>query len=85
MSNYHTLHLKATEANGTHIRFSVFMNHAYCGELTMRENEAIFFHDLVLMSDARIKGKDSVISSGHWVKEEKEEKDGTPLKIQTWR
>lgn len=62
------VHLRADEANGTHTKFTVFMNGANCGQLCMNEDEAIFFHHLVTMSNYSKYGE--VISSGSWTKEE---------------
>jgi len=61
------IHLKAIEANGTHTRVTVFMNGGNCGTLTMREDEAIFFHHCVMMST--YSKPEEVISSGKWEKE----------------
>lgn len=62
------LHLRADEANGMHTTFTVFMNGGNCGQLTMREDEAVFFHHLVLQSSYLLKS-DNVYSSGKWFKE----------------
>jgi len=62
------VHLRADEANGTHTKFTVFMNEVNCGELCMLEKEAIFFHHIVGMS-TYAKDKE-VITSGRWTKEE---------------
>ncbi len=59
------LHLRADSANGEHTRFTVFMNGANCGQLTMREEEAVFFHDLVILSGAKLK-TDEIYTSGRW-------------------
>lgn len=59
------VHLRADEANGTHTRFTVFMNGGNCGQLTMREDEAVYFHELLGRSNYRILG-DEFISSGKW-------------------
>ena len=66
------LHLRADEANGTHTKFTVFMNEANCGQLTMREDEAIFFHDIILLSNYKLPS-DNIYSSGKWFKEEVED------------
>ena len=65
------LHLRADEANGTHTRFTVFMNGGNCGQLCMREEEAIFFHDIIVQSDYRI-AEDEIRTSGNWFKGEGE-------------
>ncbi len=62
------IHLKALEANGTHTKFIVFMNGANCGQLTMSEKEAAFFHNTVMYSGWSKKGE--VMSSGNWEKGE---------------
>ena len=62
------LHLRADEANGTHTKFTVFLNEANCGQLCMREKEAIYFHELILRSNYKIPG-DETFSSGKWIKE----------------
>lgn len=72
---YYKVHLKADSANGVHTRFTIFMNGANCGQLCMREDEAIFFHDLVAQSNWPLKGKDVVITSGHWFKKTEKEKE----------
>jgi hypothetical protein len=64
------IHLRADEANGEHTKVTVFMNGANCGQLTMREDEAIFFHEVILQSNYRIPG-DEMYSSGIWTKENK--------------
>ena len=63
------LHLRADEANGTHTKFTVFLNEANCGQLCMRKEEAIYFHELLFRSNYKIPG-DQVYSSGKWTKEE---------------
>lgn len=63
------LHLRADEANGTHTRFTVFMNGANCGQLCMRQDEAVFFHDVILHSKFRL-STDEIYSSGKWIKAE---------------
>jgi len=65
------LHLRADEANGEHTKFTVFMNGANCGQLCMKEEEAIFFHDVVMCSTWSL--KDEIITSGRWFEREKEE------------
>jgi|GEM_PF-5372890 len=65
------IHLRADSANGEHTTFTVFMNGANCGQLRMREEVAIFFHEVVLRSTYKLP-HDEYISSGHWF----EEKEG---------
>ncbi len=61
------IHLKAIKANGTHTTINVFINGANCGELTFREDEAVFFHD-ALMHSKYLKSNE-ILSSGIWIKE----------------
>jgi hypothetical protein len=61
------VHLRADSADGTHTRFTVFMNGANCGQLCMTEKEAVFFHDALINSNWLLK-RDEVISSGRWMK-----------------
>lgn len=63
------IHLRADEANGTHTKFTVFMNGADCGQLCMSEEEAALFEGIVIHSNFRIPGEDEYYSSGHWTKE----------------
>lgn len=65
------LHLRADSANGVHTRFTVFMNGANCGQLCMTEEEAIFFHEIVIRSKYKIE-KDKVYSSGRWFAEKED-------------
>jgi len=44
------IHLRADEANGVHTKVTVFMNGGNCRQLTMREDEALFFHEVVMRS-----------------------------------
>ena len=67
------LHLRADKANGTHTRFTVFMNGGNCGQLCMTEDEAIYFHDVILHSNFRIP-EDEIYSSGKWFKGESNDK-----------
>lgn len=68
------LHLRADEANGVHTRFTVFMNGANCGQLCMNEEEAVFFHDIIMHSKYRIP-TDDIYTSGRWVKERQDESE----------
>jgi len=65
------VYLRADEANGTHTKFTVFMNGANCGQLIMTEAEAVFIHDVILRTKHRIEG-DELRSSGRWIKEKYE-------------
>jgi hypothetical protein len=48
------------------------MNGANCGQLTMTEEEAVFFHDTVMFSSWTKQGE--TVASGRWMKEpEKQE------------
>ena len=62
------IHLRADEANGVHTRFTVFINGVNCGQLCMSEEEATFFHEVVLRSTYKLP-TDEYISSGRWFKE----------------
>jgi len=66
------VHLRADEATGEHTKFTVFMNGGNCGQLCMKEDEAIFFHHLVSLSGYRI-FIDEIISSGVWTKEDSDD------------
>lgn len=63
------LHLRGDSANGIHTKFTVFMNEANCGQLCMKEEDAVFFHNIVLSSTYRLPN-DEFISSGEWIREE---------------
>jgi len=66
------IHLRGDSADGIHTRFTVFMNGANCGQLTMTEEEAVFFHDTVMFSSWTKQGE--TVASGRWMKEpEKQE------------
>ena len=64
------VHLRADEANGTHTRVTVFMNGGNCGQLCMREEEAIFFHETFMRSKYKTP-EDEIVTSGIWFKEKK--------------
>ncbi len=59
------LHLRADEANGEHTKVTVFMNGGNCGQLCMKEKEALFFHEILMTSTWSLP-KDEIISSGKW-------------------
>jgi len=61
------VNLRGDEANGTHTKFTVFMNEANCGQLCMTEEEAIFFHDALLRTTYKIP-EDNLYSTGVWFK-----------------
>ena len=63
------VHLRADTITETHLRFTIFINGANCGELCMRRDEAIFFHNLVMLSGYRL-SRDTIRTSGQWVLEE---------------
>jgi hypothetical protein len=62
------VHLRADEANGTHTKFTVFMNGGNCGQLCMSEHEAVYFHEVFIRTIYRIP-EDQILSSGIWSKE----------------
>jgi len=62
------VHLRADEANGTHTKFTVFMNGANCGQLIMTEDEAVYFHEVMSRTSYKREG-DEIYSSGKWVKD----------------
>lgn len=64
------IHLRAESANGHHTKFSVFINGALSGTLTMREDEAVAFH-MIVFTGAN-KDLDQVVSTGKWVQEKGE-------------
>lgn len=66
------LHLRADSANGAHTRFTVFMNGANCGELCMTEEEALFFHQIIVTTNYKLP-QDEIYSSGKWFVEKGEE------------
>lgn len=66
------IHLRADRANGAHTSFTVFMNGGNCGALTMREDEALFFHDTLIRSTWLLK-TDEIVASGKWFKEKEKE------------
>lgn len=65
------IHLRADSADGIHTWITVFCNGANCGQLCMAEEEALFFHQVVLMSTYAREGE--VVSSGRWTKETQDE------------
>jgi hypothetical protein len=62
------IHLRADYADGTHTKFTVFCNGANCGQLCMTQEEAIYFHHIVMLS--KYLRHAEVKSSGKWTKEE---------------
>lgn len=58
------VHLRADSANGAHTTFTVFVNGAATGQLTMRDLEAASFHQIVA-SGCR-NPVDSFVSTGWW-------------------
>jgi len=65
------IHLRADSADGTHTKFTVFMNGANCGQLCMREDEALFFYHVIELSAWLLKGEDEFLGSGNWQPKEK--------------
>ena len=62
------VHFRADEANGVHTKFTVFMNGANCGQLTMSEDEACYFHEVFVRS-TYLMPEDEFMSSCKWFKE----------------
>ena len=56
--------LRADEANGTHTRFTVFMNGGNCGQLCMREDEAGAFY--MIISNGVHPKLDEFVGKGKW-------------------
>ena len=67
------IHLRAISASDSHVRFTVFVNGANCGELCMRVSEAHAFHQVV--ANGCRDPLDDFVSSGHWVPGEEREKE----------
>ena len=63
------VNLRGDGSNGTHTKFTVFMNGANCGQLCMTEEEAVFFHDVILRTSYKIP-EDDLYSTGVWFKKE---------------
>ena len=59
------IHLRADETPGIHTRFTVFIDGANCGQLCMRDHEAVVFH-MLLQWGAEAAGRDEFVSSGDW-------------------
>ena len=62
------VHLRADSANGVHTTFTVFMNDTNCGQLCMKETEAVFFHEVITRTRYRI-STDLIVTTGIWTKE----------------
>ena len=62
------INLRADEANGTHTRFTVFANGANCGQLCMREEEAVAFY--MILSHGCSPTLDKFTGNGNWGKED---------------
>ena len=58
------INLRAVAANGAHTTIRVFVNGASAGLLTMKEEEAGNFHQIVANGCA--KGVDTFLSDGKW-------------------
>ena len=56
--------LRADEANGTHTRFTVFVNGANAGQLCMLEEEAVTFYQIV--SNGCCSNIDTFVGKGRW-------------------
>ena len=59
------IHLRADSADGIHTKVSVIMDGVDCGQLTMPEESAIFFHEVLIRSTYKLP-EDKYYSSGHW-------------------
>ncbi len=59
--------LRGDEANGHHTKFTVFVNGANCGQLTMTEEEAVAFY--MIISNGCHKDYDTFLGQGRWEKE----------------
>lgn len=59
------IHLRADAADGTYTKVSVIMDGINCGQLTMPEESAIFFHEVLVRSTYKLP-EDKYYSSGHW-------------------
>ena len=65
------LHLRADSANGIHTKFTVFVNGANCGQLTMSEEEALFFAVVIMTSSWwNTDLGDKRYATGKWTKED---------------
>ena len=64
--------LRADAADGTHTRFTVFINGANCGQLCMLEKEAVDFY-FIVHNGCNTKLGDEFLGKGKWIvdKEEK--------------
>lgn len=58
------IHLRADNANGVHTTFTVFVNGANAGKLTMRDTEAASFHQIVASGCSN--RVDTFLSTGEW-------------------
>jgi hypothetical protein len=59
------IHLRCDERNAEHIKFTVFMNSANCGQLCMRVGEAMRFRSII-ERDALEYDIHSFKQSGDW-------------------
>lgn len=67
------VHLRADSADGVHTKFTVFMSGVNCGQLCMTEDEAVFFHQLIVTSPWKMNMfNDEIFTSGRWTKEVEE-------------
>ena len=60
--------LRADDANGFHTRFTVFMNGTNCGQLCMREDEAVAFY--MIIENGCHRKIDDFLGKGKWTKGE---------------
>lgn len=63
------IHLRANLADGNFTKVSVIMDGFDCGQLTMPEESALFFHEVVMRSTWKLPA-DKFYSSGHWFVDE---------------
>ncbi len=68
------IHLRADSANGTHTRFTVFIDGANCGQLCMNEAEACAFY--LIVHNGVNKKLDQFIGSGRWSDEQQDATSG---------
>lgn len=61
----HKVHLRADKANGVHTTFTVFMNGGNCGQLTMRDDEAVHFYKMLESTSWKIP-EDEFRGTGKW-------------------
>lgn len=70
--------LRADDANGVYTRFTVFVNGANCGQLCMRDKEAIAFYLIVL--GGCLPTMDQFLGKGKWAVDEKKGEEDLKIK-----